>query len=370
MAESDSTPAGDAVSDDDLTPFERRAFAEIAPLLPATPDEIGTTPEALTILREQGVEAWRAYCAEQDPTEQAPPEPDPTNRAQSLVSGGAVSRETCGHDHDSIHGDGTFGEHAELLALFGELRPDIANVDLQPVADAWAAALAKVMDKWTAVTAGWRNKLRPQIVDAIDDNDLPRLAELVVDTADAAGTLTEALEALAAVAATQMVVEAAADVVLTAVTPPGLGVVGEVVAALLGQDMATAAGREALRINTPESTGATVAGDVDVMLRERSTASTEAAVGGALTGAQNAARIETMLSGPVGSVYADETLDGNTCAPCRAINGRFICTTEDIGPYSRLYTAMGGYVGCLGRERCRGTVTGVWRPQTTEENDS
>jgi hypothetical protein len=101
------------------------------------------------------------------------------------------------------------------------------------------------------------------------------------------------------------------------------------------------------------------------------------AAGGALTGAQNAGMRATYsaasapgddgLPGPVGSIYGDETLDGSTCAPCRAIHGRFVCTTEDMAPYDRLYTALGGYNGCLGRERCRGTVVGVWRPQTVDD---
>jgi len=38
-----------------------------------------------------------------------------------------------------------------------------------------------------------------------------------------------------------------------------------------------------------------------------------------------------------------------------------------MAPYDRLYTALGGYINCAGRERCRGRVEGVWRPKTVEE---
>jgi hypothetical protein len=38
-----------------------------------------------------------------------------------------------------------------------------------------------------------------------------------------------------------------------------------------------------------------------------------------------------------------------------------------MGPLDRLYTAVGGYVDCLGGIRCRGTVTGVWRPEQREQ---
>ena len=84
-------------------------------------------------------------------------------------------------------------------------------------------------------------------------------------------------------------------------------------------------------------------------------------------GAQNRARIDTWRDGPIGSFYADEQLDGNTCANCRKINGRFICTTEDLSALDkmyRMYGHIGGYVDCEGGPRCRGTVTGAWRPKT------
>lgn len=248
-------------------------------------------------------------------------------------------------------------------------RPPVrAAEDLGPVQDGWRAALDRLLEQWPAITAGQRAELRRQIIDAIDDGDLAALATLTASSGTAAERLTEALQQLAAKAADQAAVEAAAqDVTLTPAVVGGLAAVATTVAALLAAELALAAGREALRIFTPDANGEAIATAVDVELTGRSMAGTEAALGGALTGAQNRARVETMASGPVGSLYSDETLDGNTCGPCAQAHGRFVCTTDDLGPYTRLYTALGGYVNCEGGVRCRGTVTGVWRPATTGE---
>jgi hypothetical protein len=73
------------------------------------------------------------------------------------------------------------------------------------------------------------------------------------------------------------------------------------------------------------------------------------------------------LPGPVGSLYHDGQMDGRQCVNCKAASGRFICTTEDMAPYDRLFTAAGAYIECLGGIRCRCTATGVWRPQTVDD---
>lgn len=141
----------------------------------------------------------------------------------------------------------------------------------------------------------------------------------------------------------------------------------DVLAALLAAAEALSAGTEAIRISAPDRSGDEVAREVGKSLREQEGKQAESQLSGSLTGAQNRARIDAYRSGPIASLYADETLDKNTCPPCRAINGRFIGTTEDgnAPELEKLYPGMGGYVDCDGRWRCRGTVTGVWRPEST-----
>jgi hypothetical protein len=65
--------------------------------------------------------------------------------------------------------------------------------------------------------------------------------------------------------------------------------------------------------------------------------------------------------------FAEGVLVHN-CKNCREINGRWIGNTSDgvaMAEVERLYP-QGGYVDCLGRSRCRGTVTGIWRKGVAE----
>jgi hypothetical protein len=86
-------------------------------------------------------------------------------------------------------------------------------------------------------------------------------------------------------------------------------------------------------------------------------------LGGSLTNAQNTGRIETLRAAPEAAYYANETLDGNTCRYCREVDGRWLGNSLD--EVETTYP-NGGYVNCQGRERCRGTVVAVWRPETTD----
>jgi hypothetical protein len=257
----------------------------------------------------------------------------------------------------------------------------VPDVDLQPLQAAWTRELNRLLGQWDDVRAHWRAQLRRQIVNAVDDGDVPALARLTVDSDQAAQLLREALARMATAAAQCVVNEAEAQGV-TLRAPAGIVAsvlattageaaaeavdettdVAATIAALMAAAEALTAGTEAIRVHVPGvTTGAQVAAEVTKTLDERGDQRERDQLGGALTGTQNRARIATFKAGPVGSLYADETLDGNTCAPCREIDGRFIATTDDLGALDKLYTAMGGYVDCLGRARCRGTVTGVWR---------
>lgn len=246
---------------------------------------------------------------------------------------------------------------------------------------AWEQAVDRVLSQWQDVTAAQRAELRKQIVDAVDDGDLAKLASLTADSELGAQRLAEAMDAMARTAARHVVDEAQAQgVTIPQATPPAddLAATAATVAALLAAALAIEAGREALRVHRPGMTGMQVASAVDEHLRGLSDRAQRDAAGGALTGAQNAGMRATYSAaaepdaagnpGPIGSLYAEEVDDVNRCAPCAAIDGRFICNTDDLAPYDRLYTALGGYVDCKGRERCRGRVTGVWRPQTTEDS--
>lgn len=247
------------------------------------------------------------------------------------------------------------------------------DVDLDEVQAAWEAVLAALLAEWGSVLTAWQADLIEQIRSAVDSGKVERLTRLSLDSEDAAVLVAEHMTALAETAAERVVREAQRQGVddLEPVVPKPRVIEDQaaVTAGLLAAGLAIAAGREAMRVNAPDLDGNEVADKVGEFLRSMSDAGTRSSLGGALTGAQNQARIETFRSGPIASLYADEKLDSNTCVNCKAIDGRYIGSTEDgtsMAEVEKLYP-MGGYVDCLGRDRCRGTITGVWRKGTDDD---
>lgn len=240
--------------------------------------------------------------------------------------------------------------------------------DLGPVQAAWESACAALAAQWNeSVVADWIRQLIAAIRTALG-GDRAELAALTVDIDPAVKVLADAMAGLAETAAGHAVDEAAtADVTLTPQWPTStdLADAARQVAEFEARRYALTAGREAARVAGPDSDIDDVTGHVETFLAELSDASTQTALGGALTDAQNTARLNTLRSGPVGALYASEVNDSNRCKPCAEIHGRFIATTDDLAALYKLYPT-GGYIDCLGRWRCRGTYVGVWRPATTE----
>jgi hypothetical protein len=81
---------------------------------------------------------------------------------------------------------------------------------------------------------------------------------------------------------------------------------------------------------------------------------------GLISQAQNEGRFAAMEGAPKGTrYYASELNDSNTCEPCDHEDGDGF---KSIGEARKDYPA-GGFVGCLGGKRCRGTVVAVY-PET------
>lgn len=241
-----------------------------------------------------------------------------------------------------------------------------AEADLDAVQDDWEDALDDVMAEWPGILADQRAEIHDQIKAAIDNDDTEALADITVGTTAAAAALKTALVALSEAAADRVVEEAAAqDVTIDPVPAEAAAMAGvaAVTAAVLGAGLAAAAAREALRINSDDTTGEQVADDVDTYLAGLSDATPRAQIGGALTNAQNTARIATMIPAPPATYIASEHLDTNTCDPCEDIDGT---EWDDIADVIAAYPA-GGYVGCAGRERCRGMPIADWSGTTLEE---
>lgn len=252
---------------------------------------------------------------------------------------------------------------AGLIHNTDEGAPD---VDLTPTKTAFTDALELLLVQWTAVVADWITQLVEKIRDIFRAGDRTKLAELEVTTATATGVVQDAMLRLGESAARLVVDEAAAqDVALDPVWPDrdAYSTDAQLVVDLLAQGLQTSAAREAQRVAGPEPDADQVGDSVRTHLESLTDAEPRRALGGALHSAVNRARFATFAAGPVGALYASEVMDSATCGPCKEIDGRWICNTDDLAPLYRLYP-LSGYVDCKGRERCRGTVTGAWRPGT------
>ena len=81
----------------------------------------------------------------------------------------------------------------------------------------------------------------------------------------------------------------------------------------------------------------------------------------ATTAAARAAQATAPGMPPVARVYASELLDTATCKACAAIDGKTYASVDDAHGE---YNTHGGYMGCLGGLRCRGTLVIVYATET------
>lgn len=227
----------------------------------------------------------------------------------------------------------------------------------------WADALEQLLADWDSISVDQRAEVVDQVRDAIADEDLSALAALSADPQDAEDTLTAAMEDMAALAAETMSAEAAAQGVTVAAGTADaalLAAVAATAAAILAGGLALAAGAEALRVWRPGADPDDVADHVRQHLNGLSDAHLTERLGGALTMAQNHGRAATLQAAPTATYTASEANDINTCGPCADIDGTEF---DDLDAALDVY-GLGGYPGCLGRWRCRGTLEATWEAPT------
>lgn len=271
------------------------------------------------------------------------------------------------------------------------------SVDLKPVEAALAAALAALLLAWAAIKTTWALTLEEQITAQLLAQGIAGLTRLNLDTTDGARVVHQALTPYARTSAQLAVAEAQAQGVTiqpAEADDDELAAQAAVASTLLAEALTNSAAAEAARVHPPESvvaeeakkaaeeaerTGRSakeaadaarhkIAADTAGKVRKHLDSLTDAQVryvlGSFLVGAQNQARIATFL-GAAGAADAElrasEVLDTNTCLPCRSIHGLLLARLS-IGDF-RLLRALypvRGFIDCLGRDRCRGTVVGIW----------
>lgn len=242
--------------------------------------------------------------------------------------------------------------------------PDDQHPDLSGVQESWVEHLDELLAAYTLITQAQKDELIAQVHAIVSSGSKLDLLQLEAASDAGAAALLAALISIGAAAADHVVTEAAAQDTDISPVPPRADSMTELartVAAMLAAGLAMSAVREALRVWNPADTADTVSQRVRTQLDTLTDAQPKAWLGSALTQAQRQGRMNTLLAAPTTAWYASEQLDTNTCEPCRRVNGKWLGNSI-IENVNRLYPT-GGYIDCLGRDRCRGMVVGIWRPK-------
>lgn len=253
-----------------------------------------------------------------------------------------------------------------LQALAGRPRMAARDPGVVALGERWQRELDALTDSWQQHVAPRQlTSLEHQIEAAVHAHNPAALTRMQVS--DSGAMHVEASMRSMAQAGAESVVAEAKRAGLDLGRPPVVAALtladwAKAAADVLTSGLALAAGREALRQWRPGALAADVvdgvrqwhAGLTDRGLRD--------VLGGALTRAQNLGKMAAYRLPHEGwklTLIADETLDSNTCQPCRAIDG-----TELPSPDAAALAYGGaGYLFCQGGERCRGTVRGEWERQ-------
>jgi 2'-5' RNA ligase len=248
-------------------------------------------------------------------------------------------------------------------------RCDFARMD-----KAWHEAVDATVEAWADVQQAQREQITAAVQAAAEADDLDRLDALTVDSDDGARLLIARMIAYARDAGEAQQAEAEAqgvdvpewsldDEALTAAAiRDRLRQIGRTAARVLGVGLVQAAVRQAMRV-WGSGSASQIAAQVDEHLAGLSGAAVEEQVGAAMTAAQNEGRMAVLAVAPPAEYTATEILDRNSCKPCRDIDGTRYTTLPD----ARTAYPSGGYTGCLGGPRCRGTLVTVWPTADEQE---
>jgi hypothetical protein len=233
-----------------------------------------------------------------------------------------------------------------------------------------AAGLVGLLAAWAPLIAAIKAGLVGQVR---EHGGRPSTDDLTADPAPLAAELLRAMVEVAGEASGQVVTEAhgqGATVAPAHPAPSSLSPRADRAAEAVADQLREVAARAAYAapVGSDANEVTEVVSDVLDALDDRSQ---HAEAGAAMHGAMNTARLDTLRKGPLGAVFSSERNDSSTCGPCHEIDGRWLGNTDDMATVELSYPAgaYGGYIGCLGRERCRGTVVGVWREGAGDATD-
>lgn len=271
------------------------------------------------------------------------------------------------------------GDHTDIplgepvTAAAGPLRRNptelelASRVDFAAMDKAWHEAVDSTVEAWAEIQAAQREEITAAVQAAAEADDLDRLDTLTVDSSDGARLLIARMIAYAREAGNAQQAEAEAqgvtvpewslddEAITAAAIRDRLRQIGRTAARVLGVGLVQAAVRQAMRV-WGSGSASQVAAAVDEHLAGLSGAAVEEQVGAVMTAAQNEGRFAVLAVAPPAEYVASEALDRNSCSPCRQVDGTRYTTLPD----ARAAYPSGGYKGCLGGPRCRGTLVTVW----------
>lgn len=259
----------------------------------------------------------------------------------------------------------------------GEFRRNLTDTELKSKTDFarmqkdWEDVVEETLKGFDRIRAKQKKELVDQVLSAAQRDDLDALSSLKVSEETISSTeklLFKHLVQAAEQAGKEQqrsaedqgvtVPEWSLDSLTAAAGRDLLRSVSSVTSRILSSSFVQSAVRRALSlVGRPQVTPEQVAEDIDTHLSELSDAGPKDVIGGAVTTAQGEGRRIVMSVAPPAAYYeSSEILDKSACSPCREQDGTRYKTLADA---SEAYPS-GGYKGCLGGPRCRGTIVPVW----------
>lgn len=233
-----------------------------------------------------------------------------------------------------------------------------AQTDFEALQGRYEEALTQLKATWTGVQAGQITQLVEQVENAVGISELAAVTPDVEGAAALTTVLVEVLEHGAQSAVDEAAAQGAtlpapdledAEAKLTGAI--------EAVAVLLSRELGESAASKAIALAEGGLSNTEIAGQVREHLEGLAGAVPEYEIAGLVSRAQNEGRLTAMEGAPDGTrYYASELNDTNTCTFCEHEDGSEFSSILDA---RRDYPA-GGYVGCEGGNRCRGTVVAVY----------
>lgn len=234
-----------------------------------------------------------------------------------------------------------------------------AATDFKRLDDEWTAKRDELFDAVKELQAAQVDELHDLIVAA--DGDLVQLSQLTIEDVTHEAILAS-MQEMADEGIDQAASEAEAQGITQAKRPAlsdledSLTNRAKAIGQVITNELAGAAGKKAMDLAGGSLDATQVADATKEYLNGLVKARVKDQIGGVTSNAMNSGRKLTMRRNDATSIYSSELLDTNTCTACVGEDG----TEFDTMDAAEFSYPGGGYAGCEGGERCRGTLVATY----------